>query len=92
MLKKRHKYAPLLFTIYESEIIVSKIKAKDRISLSGSIIDVLDKPSSGFSDHKQFKFRVLVPLGPKSILQGGKYNEHVFGCSSEQLRKEWLFV
>jgi len=48
--------------------------------------------SNNFDEHNKFKFRILVPTGPKSIIMGGKFNEHIFGTTSDELRKEWLFA
>lgn len=88
---KTKKFKKKLFTIFENELEVHNIKPKEKISLTNSIIDLDSTTNSTIADQNKYKFKILVPTTSKKIAQGGKYTQHVLGCDSDELRKEWIF-
>jgi len=89
---KTKKFKKKLFTIFENELEVHNIKPKDKISLSNCIVDFDSTTNSSFADQNKYKFKILVPTTSKKIAHGGKYTQHVLGCDSDELRKEWIFL
>lgn len=89
---KAKKFAIKLLTIYENDLEVFSVKAKEKIDLANSIVDYDYTTNSTLTDQNKYKFRILAPTTPKKIINGGKYTEHVLGCDSDQLRKEWIFI
>lgn len=89
---KKFKYKQMLFTIFESTIEINKVTPKEKILLNESIIDFENTINSSLHSNYGFKFKILQPTGGKAIHQGGKFSVHIFGVSSEELRKEWIFV
>jgi len=88
---KTKKFKKKLFTIFENELEVHNIKQKDKIVLTNCIVDLDSTTNSAFADQNKYKFKILVPTTAKRIAQGGKYTQHVLGCDSDELRKEWIF-
>ena len=81
----------MLFTIFEDDLTIYKVKAKEEINLTDAIIDYDAQQANPLvSDQNKHKFRILTPFGLKPIENGGKYYEHVIGCSNEDLRNEWV--
>lgn len=89
---KKFKFKEMLFTIFESTIEINKVTPKEKILLNESIIDFENTINSSLHSNYGFKFKILQPTGAKAIHQGGKFTVHIFGVSSEELRKEWIFV
>lgn len=89
---KKFKFKQMLFTIFEQIIEVNKVTPKEMICLNESIIDFENTINSSLHSNYGFKFKILMPTTAKTIHHGGKFTQHVFGVSSEELRKEWIFV
>ena len=89
---KKRKYEGMLFTVFETQIEVCRVKPKEKILLNNCVIDYEESyRDSAMTDANKFKFKILVPKGDKSVDKGGKYTTHILGCNSEELRKEWIF-
>jgi hypothetical protein len=71
---------------------VFNVKVKEKIDLTHSIVDYDYTTSATLADQNKYKFKILVPTTSKKLINGGKYSEHVLGCDSDQLRKEWIFI
>jgi len=57
----------MLFTIFETEVVVNKIKVKEKILLNKCIVDYEETINSALNDTNKFKMRILVPTGNKNI-------------------------
>ena len=86
------KFKKKLFTIFENEINIYNIKIKDKIDLQNCIVDFDHTTTASLVDSNKYKFKILVPSTTKKIINGGKYTQFVFGCDSDELRKEWIFL
>ena len=89
---RKRKYTPMLLTIFESQITVNQVKTKETVLLNDCIIDYDTTITPNLTETNKFKLKIMVPQTKVPIERGGKYNTHIFGCSSDELRKEWIFV
>lgn len=65
--KRKFKFKPMLFSIFERQIVASKVKAKEKISLNDCIIDYDFSEDKNAIEENKFRFRILVPTTKRLI-------------------------
>jgi hypothetical protein len=63
----KRKYTKFLFSLYNFEIVICKIKAKEKFNLNNCIIDFDNSNYAPRNDEEKFRFQICVPTSQKSI-------------------------
>jgi len=89
---KSKKLQKMLFKIFENEISVTAVLAKETINLGAAYITIDDSPNTVVSEQVKYRFKILMPTGKKAIENNGSYSEMVMGCSTEMQMMEWMSI
>mmetsp|Transcript_6355 Transcript_6355/g.10779 ORF Transcript_6355/g.10779 Transcript_6355/m.10779 type:complete len:301 (+) Transcript_6355:726-1628(+) len=89
---KRRKTTRMFLSIFEQDVLVCRIKQKEVVPLLNALVDFDPVVNSSLVENYKHRFRIHVPLGSKTIQQGGKFCTHVVGSSCEEIRKEWVLT
>ena len=88
---RKKQYKPMLFTLFETDIVIFRVKPKERLDISQCAIQVDNAFNPSMTDQSKYQFNLKIPSSKKPIAQGGKHHQYILACNSEQLRKEWIF-
>ena len=79
-------YKKMLFSLFEHDLVIFRIKHKATIPLQNAEIVIDHTVSASTTDQNKYQFKIRVPQGKKNV------QEHILGCGSEELRREWIFI